>query len=85
MVQEMAREMLNEARISHTFWGEAPQEKVYFSIKTQLRPNSNKVPYELWKGIPTSVKHIKVFGSNCFIKINDNNPRKFDSHTDEVI
>jgi len=39
----------------------------------------------LWKVRPASVKHLKVFGSKCFIKRNDKNPRKYDSLTDKGI
>jgi hypothetical protein len=36
-----------------------------------LRNNTDKTPYELWKGRPTNVKHFKVFGSKCYIKRED--------------
>jgi hypothetical protein len=44
-----------------------------------------KPPYELWKGRPTNVKHLKVFGSKCYIKRDDDNLGKFDSRYDEGI
>ena len=37
------------------------------------------------KGRPASVKYFRVFGSKCFIKINDDSPGKFDSRFDEGI
>jgi hypothetical protein len=36
-----------------------------------LRNNTDKTPYELWKGIPTNVNHFRVFGSKCYIKRED--------------
>ena len=33
--------------------------------------NKVKTPYELWYGKPDSVKYFKVFGSNYYIKINE--------------
>lgn len=51
----------------------------------KLRPNSNKTPYEMWKGRFASIKHINVFGRKCFIKINDNNIGKFHSPAEEGI
>ena len=47
--------------------------------------NKDKTPYELWYGIPTSIKYFKVFGSNCYIKRNEDDLGKFDSRTDEGI
>lgn len=53
--------------------------------QTQLRPNNEKIPYELWKGRPSSIKYFKIFGSKCFIKTNDDSPGKFDSRVNEGI
>jgi len=41
--------------------------------------NNEKTPYELWKGRPASVTYFNIFGSKCFIKINDDSLGKFDS------
>jgi hypothetical protein len=50
-----------------------------------LRNNTDKTPYELWKGRPTNVKHFRVFGSKCYIKREDGRMGKFDSHVDKGI
>ena len=47
--------------------------------------NSDKIPYELWFGRPTSVKYFRAFGSKCYIKRDDDNLGKFESRTDEGI
>jgi hypothetical protein len=36
-----------------------------------LKNNTDKIPYELWKGIPTNVKHFRFFGIKCYIKRED--------------
>jgi hypothetical protein len=48
-----------------------------------LRNNTNKTPYELWKGIPTNVKHFRVFGSKCYIKREYVEIEKFDSRVEK--
>ena len=50
-----------------------------------FRNNTNKIPYELWKGRPTNVKHFRVFGSKCYIKREDGRMGKFDSRVDKEI
>ena len=50
-----------------------------------LRNNTDKTPYELWKGIPTNVKHFIFFGSKCYIKREDGRMEKFDSRVDKGI
>jgi hypothetical protein len=50
-----------------------------------LRNNTDKTPYELWKGRPTNVKHFRVFGRKCYIKREDGRMRKFDSCVDKGV
>ena len=38
------------------------------SKKSMLRNNTDKTPYELWKGRPTNVKHFRVFARKCTSK-----------------
>ena len=40
--------------------------------------NKDKTPYELWYGIPSPVNYCRVFGSNCYIKRNEDNLGKFE-------
>jgi hypothetical protein len=50
-----------------------------------IRNNTDKTPYELWKGRPANVKHFRVFGSKCYIKREDGRMGKFDSSVDKGI
>jgi transposase InsO family protein len=78
-VQEMARTMLNDSKLSDIFWVQAIHTTVHILNRGMLRSNNDKTPYELWKGRPTNVKHFRVFGSKCYIKREDNKVGKFDS------
>jgi len=73
IVQQIARSMMNEKNIGQTYWVETIHTAVHVLNKSHLRPQSDKIPYELWYGRPTSIKHFKVFGSKCYIKNNDEN------------
>jgi hypothetical protein len=48
-----------------------------------LKNNTDKTPYELWRGKPTNVKHFKVFGSKRYIKREDGKMGKFDFRVDK--
>lgn len=85
VVQDAARMMLIEANIPEIFWRGAVTDVVYIMSRAQLRVNSEKTPYDLWNGKITSVKHFKVFGSSCYMKMNNDNPGKFDSQAYEGI
>ena len=67
-VQEMARMMLNDSKVSDVFWVQVVHTTVYTLNRYLLRSNSDKTPHELWKGRPTNVKHFNIFGSKCYIK-----------------
>jgi hypothetical protein len=58
---------------------------VHIQNKVMLRNTTNKTPYEPWKGRPTNVKHLRVFGSKCYIKREDGRMGKFDSHVDKGV
>eukprot|EP00253_Pinus_taeda_P026372 PITA_26372 len=77
--------MLDEVHVSDTFWGEASQTTVYLANRVLLRPNSDKIPYEFWKGRPSKVNHFKIFGSKCYIKKTKDKLGKFEPRVDEDI
>jgi hypothetical protein len=83
--QEMTKAMLDESKVSRTFWGEVFQTGVNILNKSQIRVNSYETPYELCHGRPTSTKHFKIFGSKCYIERNEDNLGKFESRDDEGI
>lgn len=81
----MARTMLNESKFPYIFWREVIYTIVYILNKEKLRVNGYKTPYHLLKGIPTIVKHFKVFGTKCYIQRDGEDMNRFDSRSDEGI
>jgi transposase InsO family protein len=51
-VQEMARTMLKDSKLSDIFWAQAVHTTVHILNRGMLRSNNDKTPYELWKGRP---------------------------------
>jgi hypothetical protein len=84
-VQEMARTMLMDFKLTYIFWTQVVHTIVHIQNRVMLRNNTDKTPYELWKGGPTNVKHFRVFGSKCYIKREYGRMGKFDSHVDKGI
>jgi hypothetical protein len=84
-VQEMARTMLMDSKLSDIFWTHAVHTMVHIKNKVMLRNNTNKNPYELWKGRPTNVKHFRVFESKCYIKREDGRMGNFYSRVDKGV
>ena len=84
-IQEMGRTMLKDSKLDENFWVQAIDTTVFIINRSLLRNNCNKTPYELWKGKPANVKYFRIFGSKCYIKREDQNLGKFESHVDESI
>jgi hypothetical protein len=84
-VQEMARTMLKYSKLGDIFWAQEVHTTVHILNRGMLRSNSDKTPYELWKGRPKNVNHFRVFGSKCYIKREDDRIGKFDSRVDKGI
>jgi hypothetical protein len=81
----MAQTILMDYKLTDIFWTQVVHTSVHIQNRVMLRKNTNKTPYELWKGRPTKVKHFRVFGSKCYIKREDGRMRKFDSRVDKGI
>jgi hypothetical protein len=81
----MARTMLMDSKMTNIFWTHAVPTTFHIQNRVMLRNSNDKTPYKLWKGIPTNVKHFRVFGSKCYIKREDGKMGNFDSHVDKGV
>jgi hypothetical protein len=77
--------MLMDSKLTYIYWTQAVHTTVHIQNRVMLRNNTDKTPYELWKGRPANVKHFGVFGSKCYIKRENGRMRKFGSRVDKGI
>jgi transposase InsO family protein len=84
-IQEMDRTMLMDSKLIDIIWTQEVHKKVHIQNKVILRNNTDKTPYELWRGRPANVKHLRVFGSKCYIKREDGRMGKFESHVEKGV
>jgi hypothetical protein len=84
-VQEMAQTMLMDSKLIDIFWTHEVHTVVHIQNRVMLRKNTDKTPYELWKGRLENVKHFRVFGRKCHIKREDGKMGKFDSRVDKGV
>jgi hypothetical protein len=77
--------MLMDSKLTDIFWTQVVHTTVHIQNIVILKNNTDKTPYELWKGRPTNVKHFRVFGSKCYIKREDGRTEKFVSRVDKGI
>ena len=84
-VMEMARLMLEEKRIPKTFWAEAVYTAVYLLNRCPTKAVQNKTPIEAWSGRKPSAKHLRVFGSICYVHIPAVKRHKLEEKTEKGI
>jgi hypothetical protein len=85
VIQEMARVMIHSKNLAQHFWGEAVNIACHIINMVYLRLETNKTPYEIWRGKKPTVKYFKTFGSKCYILGDRENLGKFDTKSDEGI
>jgi hypothetical protein len=62
ILQEMAITMLKASKLGDIFWAQEVHTAVHILNKGMLKSDSDKTPYELWKGRQENVNHFRVFG-----------------------
>jgi hypothetical protein len=77
--------MLMDSKLTDIFWTQAVHTIVHIQNRVMLRNNTDKTPYDLWKGRPENLKHFRVFGRKCYIKREDGRMGKFDSRVDKGV
>jgi hypothetical protein len=85
VIQEMACVMIHSKNLAQHFWGEAVNTACHIINMVYLRPETNKTPYEIWRGKKHTMKYFKTFGSKCYILSDRENLGKFDTKSDEGI
>src|SRR5271168_1609904 len=61
--------MLFFKNVKIMFWADAVLCAAYIKNRCPSNAIRNKTPYELWYGHVPSVKHLRVFGSTCYVLI----------------
>lgn len=84
-MMEMARSMLGDKGIPKTFWAEAVHTAVYLLNRCPTVAVQDKTPIEVWSGKKPSAKHLKVFGSICYIHIPQQKRSKLDDKSEKGI
>ncbi|CAL2253823.1 unnamed protein product [Prunus armeniaca] len=68
-VVEMARTMMHEKKIPFKFWAEVVNTAVYLQNRSPTSALDNTTPFEKFSGRKPGVKHLRIFGSLCYIHI----------------
>jgi hypothetical protein len=79
----MARSMLDEYKVSDSFWAEAINTACHASNRLYCHRFFNKTPYQLINGRKPNISYFRVFGCKCYILRKGSRLSKFQSKCDE--
>ncbi|XP_016498615.1 uncharacterized protein LOC107817324 [Nicotiana tabacum] len=82
---ETCKSWLHAKNFTKALWAEGMKCAVYVINKMPLSQNNMKFPYELMFGEKPSVKHLRVFGSICYVHISDSQRSKLDAKARKCI
>jgi transposase InsO family protein len=80
---DMARSMLSEYNISHSFWAEAINTACFYSNHLYCHQFLEKTPYESLNGRKPNIVYFWVFGCKCYILKKGTRLSKFEKKCDE--
>jgi transposase InsO family protein len=80
---DMARSMLNEYNVSHSFWVEAINTTCFYSNRVYCHKFLEKTPYEILNRRKLNIAYFRVFGCKCYILKKGTRLSKFEKKCDE--
>ncbi|KAL0355685.1 UNVERIFIED_CONTAM: Copia protein [Sesamum radiatum] len=84
-VLNMARTMLKSKEMPKEFWAEAVACAVYLLNRSPTRSLEKITPQEAWSGWKPSVKHLRVFGSICYVHVPEQQRTKLDDRSKKMV
>jgi hypothetical protein len=79
----MARSMLSEYNVSHSFWAKTINMACYYSNRFYCHPLKEKTLYELLNDRKPNIAYFQVFGCKCNILKKGTRLSKFEKKCDE--
>jgi transposase InsO family protein/ribonuclease HI len=73
--------MLQHAKLPQFLWGEALNTACYLYNRSPHSSLDGKTPYEAIMGVKPDIKHLRVFGTLCFLHIPKDKRGKFDARS----
>lgn len=84
-IVESARSMIHAKGLNDNLWAEAVNLAVYVLNRSGTSTVKGKTPYELWRGKPASIEHLRAFGTGVYVHIPKQKRRKLDPKSKKCI
>ncbi|KAG7548326.1 Integrase catalytic core [Arabidopsis suecica] len=84
-LSETCRSWLHGKDLPKALWAEGMRCAAYVINRMPLSPNNMKSPYEMVHGKKPTVKHLRIFGSVCYVHVFDSQRTKLEAKAKKCI
>ncbi|CAA7020014.1 unnamed protein product [Microthlaspi erraticum] len=84
-LSETCRSWLHAKNLPKALWAEGMRCAAYVINRMPLSPNNMKSPYEMVHGKKPTVKHLRIFGSICYVHVFDSQRTKLEAKAKKCI
>ena len=84
-VMEMTRCIMFEKKLPKFLWAEGVNTSVYLLNRLATKAVNDCTPFEMWTGVKPTVKHLRVFGSPCYVHVPSVKRGKLDEKAEQGI
>ena len=81
----MERCLIKDKELPNEFWAQAVYTSIYLQKRSVTKAVKGKTPLQAWCGHNSFVKHLKVFGSICYIHVPFAKRHRLDSKAEKGI
>ena len=85
MIVEVARSMLNEKKMPHSFWADAVSTIVYLINRCPTTGIHALTPKEIWCGKKPGLSNLRIFGCICYVHVPSEVRSKLDAKYEKCI
>ena len=84
-IAEVARALMSEKNVPHTYWAEAISTAVYIMNRTPTTVAHDVTPEEKFTGVKLDLSHLKVFGCIAYVHVPDELHTKLDPKAEKCV
>jgi len=84
-LMETCNSWLHYKNLPKALWAEGIKCAAYVINRTPLSPNNMRSPYELLYGEKPTVKHLRIFGCNCYVHVPESQRRELEAKAKKCI
>jgi len=84
-IEQLLKLLYAHEGLPKLLWAEMVNTAAYILNRTGVSSVDKKSPFELWFGKKPGIKHLREFGTTCYVHVPDQKRRKLDKKAQKCI